>query len=236
MQPEPDDAPVALALATQETDPDPEPGLGDAEAPRELERLREERAQTEARLEVLESAGRLPAEVELELVENEAALALARERDWALQLAIETLENVAAQAHRQIAPQLNARLGELFARLSRGTHTHVHLDEDLTPRVRVTGEALADAGSLSGGAADQLYFALRITAGELLARGGERLPLLLDDPFVQYDPERLGAALDLVVELAGEHQVLLFTCDAAQSEALERRAGERGVACERLHL
>ena len=90
--------------------------------------------------------------------------------------------------------------------------------------------------SLSGGAADQLYFALRVTAGEQLARSGERLPLLLDDPFVQYDPERLNAALELVAELAQDHQVLFFTCEATQAQALEERLRARDLEYDVLEI
>jgi uncharacterized protein YhaN len=95
--------------------------------------------------------------------------------------------------------------------------------------VRVDGEGYCGAESLSGGAADQLYFALRVTAAEQLARAGEFLPLLLDDPFVQYDPDRLQAGLELVAELAREHQVLFFTCEMEQAEALGERLGAAGV-------
>jgi uncharacterized protein YhaN len=53
--------------------------------------------------------------------------------------------------------------------------------------------------------------------------------LLLDDPFVQYDPDRLRAALDLVAELAVEHQILFFTCEASQAQALSDRLRARDL-------
>ncbi len=159
-----------------------------------------------------------------------------KQRDEALRLASVTLESVATAVHRQVAPRMNERVGEIFSRLSRGHHTEVRLDEDLTPRVRMDADGMYGAESLSGGAADQLYFALRVTAGEQLARSGERLPLLLDDPFVQYDAERLDAALDLVTELAQDHQVLFFTCEVPQAQALERRLQARSLEHAVLYL
>ncbi|MFQ5598993.1 MAG: AAA family ATPase [Candidatus Krumholzibacteriia bacterium] len=203
---------------------------------REVERLAAERAQLEERLAAREREGRTPAEVELEIHEVESRLAEARRRDAALELAADTLGQVASELHRHVAPRMNLRVGEIFARLSRGQHTEVRLDEDLTLRVRMDGGAVHGTESLSGGAADQLYFALRVTAGEQLAQGGERLPLLLDDPFVQYDPERLRAALDLVAELTQEHQVFLFTCEAAQAAALEERVRTRDIQYDTVHL
>jgi uncharacterized protein YhaN len=195
----------------------------------EVERLAAERAQLEERLTAREREGRTPVEVQLELDEIEVQIEMEERRDQALLLAMETLERVSAQLHREVAPQMNARVGEFFQRLSLGKHEEVLLDETLTPRIRSTGGAFRDVDSLSGGAADQLYFALRVTAGEQLARSGERLPLLLDDPFVQYDPERMAAGMEVVTELARDHQVFFFTCDEAQGEDLLRLARERGL-------
>jgi uncharacterized protein YhaN len=39
-----------------------------------------------------------------------------------------------------------------------------------------------------------------------------RLPLLLDDPFVYADEARYRAALELLMRVARETQVILFTC------------------------
>jgi DNA repair exonuclease SbcCD ATPase subunit len=204
-------------------------GLSLEELNHEVERLAAERAQLEERLTAREREGRTPVEVQLELDEIELQIQMEERRDQALLLAMETLERVSAQLHREVAPQMNARVGEFFQRLSLGKHEEVLLDETLTPRIRSTGGAFRDVDSLSGGAADQLYFALRVTAGEQLARSGERLPLLLDDPFVQYDPERMAAGMEVVTELARDHQVFFFTCDEVQGDDLLRLARERGL-------
>jgi hypothetical protein len=207
-----------------------------AELKREVETLAAERAQLQERLAARESAGRGPAEVELEMQELDARIEVERKREAAVQLAAETLEMLAVSRHREVVPYMNQRVGEIFSRLSRGMHAEVRLDEDLTPRIGKDGGGVIGADSLSGGATDQLYFALRVTAGELLARSGERLPLLLDDPFVQYDPERLSAAFDLVTELAGEHQILFFTCEENQARALSERLRARDLEPDLLHL
>jgi uncharacterized protein YhaN len=149
---------------------------------------------------------------------------------------METLERVTAQLHREVAPQMNARVGEVFQRLSLGRHKEVHLDETLTPRIRSDGGPFREVESLSGGAADQLYFAVRVTAGEQLARSGEHLPLLLDDPFVQYDPERMLAAMEVVTELALDHQVFFLTCEESQARALFQRGQDRGLDSAIHHL
>ncbi len=212
------------------------PGTSLEELSRAKDVLAAERAQIDERLAAREQEARLPAAIELELQEVEAQLECARRRAASMRLAVETLQEVATTVHREVAPRMNARVGQLFAQLTRAAHGDVRLDEDLTPRVRMDGDAVFGVESLSGGAADQLYFAVRLTAGEVLARRGEHLPLLLDDPFVQYDPDRLQAALDLVTELAREHQVVFLTCEDVQASALSARLRDRGILHDILRL
>jgi|GEM_PF-3728627 len=40
----------------------------------------------------------------------------------------------------------------------------------------------------------------------------EPLPVVMDDIFVNFDPQRARAAVETVMELAGDHQILLFSC------------------------
>jgi ABC-type molybdate transport system ATPase subunit len=67
------------------------------------------------------------------------------------------------------------------------------------------------AVNLSGGAFDQLYLAIRITiATRLLA--DEKGFLILDDPFVKADDERLGRMMEMLRRLVAEGwQILYFS-------------------------
>lgn len=63
----------------------------------------------------------------------------------------------------------------------------------------------------SAGTLDQLFFACRL--GLCRALSGQRsLPLLLDDPFVHYDPIRLSKTVEFLSALGQECQILWFTC------------------------
>lgn len=67
------------------------------------------------------------------------------------------------------------------------------------------------ADSLSRATQDQIYLAARMALLDL-AGDGRRPPLLLDDPFVNYDEGRMGNTLELMRELYKDYQVILFTC------------------------
>ena len=42
--------------------------------------------------------------------------------------------------------------------------------------------------------------------------GSDPCPIILDDPLVNFDPEREKQAIKLLEELAKERQIILFTC------------------------
>ena len=78
--------------------------------------------------------------------------------------------------------------------------------------------------ALSRGTADQLYLAVRLAVCRLCLPG--KPPIVLDDALAAFDDRRMALALDLLRELAGEQQLLLFTCQRREEEAL---AGVPGV-------
>jgi uncharacterized protein YhaN len=113
--------------------------------------------------------------------------------------------------------ELEPRIGVYLSRITQGCYDKVEADDDLNLRVfsQEKGDWVTpDSGELSRGTVDQLYLAARLALLDLLYRD-TKPPLLLDDPFVKFDPERRGQAMALCKEIAQDHQVLLFTCSDA---------------------
>jgi uncharacterized protein YhaN len=165
---------------------------------RSLNEVEEERAAVEARLADLE--------LELEAASHAAAL----------------IEEFARDKHARIAPRLAAAAGRFLHAITNGAYAEVLVSHDFRVGVRVPQtNKLTDEPErrLSKGTVDQIYFALRLALVQALSTGNERIPLLLDDPFANYDDARLENALRLLLEVGEEHQVLLFTCrgDLAQT-------------------
>ena len=77
--------------------------------------------------------------------------------------------------------------------------------------------------SLSRGTADQVYLAVRLAVCQLCLP--DRPPVVLDDALAAFDDHRLALALDLLRELAGQQQVLLFSCQAREGALLEGAPG-----------
>ncbi len=85
-----------------------------------------------------------------------------------------------------------------------------------------------NADQLSGGAYDQLYFAIRLALGEKLLQG-EKGFFVLDDPFIKSDPGRLQILLSMLFSISADGwQILYFSSKGEIRQALEEKiaAGE----------
>jgi len=65
---------------------------------------------------------------------------------------------------------------------------------------------------LSRGTAEQLYLAMRFALLRDYASHSDPLPVVFDDVFVNFDPQRTRTTFEAVAGLTETHQVLLFTC------------------------
>ena len=77
----------------------------------------------------------------------------------------------------------------------------------------------------SQGIKEQVYFALRLATIDHLDADKERLPLFLDEVFVNWDLRRLDRAFGLVEQVARQRQVFFFTCHEAMAARLEASGG-----------
>jgi DNA repair exonuclease SbcCD ATPase subunit len=155
---------------------------------------------------------------------KQAALVRARSFKQAVELARDRFQAVARETHAKWSEHLGGRVDELLARFGL-PHADFRLSERLEPSLALGGERLAGPRleqALSTGARDQVTLALRLAICEFLARGGARLPLLLDDPFAHADDARAARLLRVLAEAARTgHQVVVLTCHRATVEALQ---------------
>jgi uncharacterized protein YhaN len=68
---------------------------------------------------------------------------------------------------------------------------------------------------LSRGTREQLYLALRFGLIREFGQHTERLPVVIDEILVNFDPERARRAVEAFAELAQTNQLLVFTCHPA---------------------
>lgn len=159
--------------------------------------------------------------------ENEAVAVQVRALEEELEAttyAMTLIESIARDKHARIAPKLASRASTYFDAITAGAYSEVLISRDLTISVRIPQTNRmneAPEKSLSKGTVDQLYLALRLALVQSVSETGEPVPMLLDDPFANYDDGRLARTLSLISEISGGNQVVLFTCREDVARAAE---------------
>lgn len=74
---------------------------------------------------------------------------------------------------------------------------------------------------LSRGTREQLYLALRFGLIREFSEHGERLPVIVDEALINFDPERARRAAAAFATLAQTNQVIVFTCHATMRDLFQ---------------
>lgn len=140
------------------------------------------------------------------------------ERD-ALLLALETLEDVDNEISKKSTPFFMQNLEEVYSEITKGRYEKIKMDENLNLIVfDKKADLYVKTSSLSSGSLYQLYFAFRLA---LLRSINKKLPMILDDGFIEYDDKRLGNLLKYLSEHERERQIIIFTHQKREEEVLK---------------
>lgn len=210
-----------------------------AEREEQHEALVGERAELVSQREALLGSSEI-ADLELELSAVREDLT-SRLREWAeLGLARALLEAALRRYEQERQPLVIRRAGELFSEVTAGRYERLvareQSDGGRTHGLDALGPTgvRVDSGALSRGTAEQLYLCLRLALAATFAERSVRLPLVLDDVLVNFDPERAAALAGALAATAATHQVLVFTCHPHVVELLRAKVAElRTVELER---
>lgn len=82
---------------------------------------------------------------------------------------------------------------------------------------------------LSRGTREQLFLSLRFGLALDMGQRSERLPVIVDEALVNFDPVRGLKAAEAFVELAQTNQVLVFTCHPQIVDLFDKAASARGA-------
>lgn len=194
-----------------------------------VQQLRTSLSKVESRIKVLEtsvnmksSEGRNAAQIEEDLMRLEEEIVVLEEDKEALELSLEILESVSKAIRRDFAPALSKEAGKVLGQITGTRYVDVKVSPELDIHLILpdTGTQV-NVDALSGGTIDQAYFALRLAlAKTVMARPD--FPLFLDDSFIQYDDGRLEGVMEILKQIACEHQILLFSCQGREEVVAKR--------------
>jgi uncharacterized protein YhaN len=110
-------------------------------------------------------------------------------------------------------PEVLRQASAFFSVMSEGRYSRVisPLDGGEIQVERADGLRLSPH-LLSRGTAEQLYLSMRLALVREYANHVEPLPVVFDDIFVNFDPQRSQTSLRAIRDLCSSHQVLFFTC------------------------
>jgi len=194
------------------------------ESEAELDRLRDRKAELNKTIESMQSTDDIA-----RLREKEEGL-LAEIREYAIEWARYSIARMLLDEAQQVyereqQPQVIKDASRFFATLTAGAYSSI-----VAPPGQKTVEVVTPKGEhkraeqLSRGTAEQLYLAIRFGYIGHRARNGERLPVVMDDILVNFDPGRTARAAEAILELAKTHQVLFFTCHPESVKVLRNKA------------
>ena len=141
---------------------------------------------------------------------------------------METIEMLSGNIHHQVGRKLRIRTSQILSEITGGKYQEVLMDAGFRMTVN-TGDRTVALERLSRGTMEQIYFALRMAAGELLCQE-ESFPVILDDVFGMYDEERLAAVLRWMHK--ENKQIIISTCHKREMEILDRE----GIPYQKLIL
>lgn len=134
-----------------------------------------------------------------------------------LDIAESTINEAFNEISQSFGPLLNSKTTEIFNSLTEGKYKNVIISRNFDINVQNTESVTSHEWKyLSNGTIDQAYFALRLAISDLFSKKDTRLPLMLDDVFLQYDEERAKQGLKFLVDYSKSDevstQIIMFTC------------------------
>jgi uncharacterized protein YhaN len=142
-------------------------------------------------------------------------------RQWAvLALARYMFEEARKRYEEKRQPAVVRRASNHLRFLTRDRYREVRMPLDGSDlHVLPTGDGLPKTvGQLSRGTAEQLYLALRFGFIEEFADNRSPLPIVIDDILVNFDPSRATAAIETLIRLSAQFQILYFTCHPSTAD------------------
>ncbi|MGB9867792.1 MAG: AAA family ATPase [Bacillota bacterium] len=157
------------------------------------------------------------------LEEQRQAATIRRDRLLLLKRLLELADKQFREEHQ---PDVLQRASAYVERITQGKYTKVFAREDGKPGIllkeALTQRLIEACPPLSRGTLEQTFLSLRLAMLDHLDAGWERLPLLLDEAFVNWDEMRTVQGLNLLVEVSKIRQVFFFTCHRWLAEQLCR--------------
>ncbi len=178
----------------------------------EVDVLKSKKVELQTSIKTTTSLVQSPEEVKekLDATEENKLSLLIKIKEY--ELAAKFLEIAESEVHQRFIPAIENNSKQMLKEITNERYSDLKID-DKTLDIKVKAPELkdyVDVFFLSQGARDQLYFTLRTVMSDLLS-GNANIPLILDDPFHNFDNNRLSKTIDTLKQLAKKKQIILIS-------------------------
>ncbi|MBI6545942.1 MAG: AAA family ATPase, partial [Cyanobacteria bacterium NC_groundwater_1444_Ag_S-0.65um_54_12] len=185
----------------------------------------ERNSKIEARYEVRLALKDLEATADVVTLETQQEALLEQMRQairsyQVLSLAQRLIEHTLARFEEDQQPAVLNNAAALFSQVTQGEYSKLQQRENTLYIIdRFGGQRGPEV--LSTGTAQELYVCLRLSLIQNNIERGISLPVIMDDVFVNFDPERVRRMAAIMAAFAASQQILLFTSQPALANMLE---------------
>ena len=156
-------------------------------------------------------------------------------REWSrLTIAEALLEKTRQKFEQERQPSVIRHAQDFFSGVTgqRYQRLYAPIGEQAITVTDATGGS-KQPSELSRGTREQLYLALRFGLIREFGEHAERLPVVVDEALVNFDPDRARLAAESFAQLAETNQVLVFTCHPATADMFAKTANAQVVDISR---
>jgi len=154
----------------------------------------------------------------LQLFEMKKAELAELAKQWSERKAIaEAIRRTMADLKEKKLPEVLAVAEGLFRELTGGRYESLIVTEFGRFEVIANDGMRYPIGELSQATKEQAYIALRLALAASIL-GTTPFPIIMDDPFVHFDGQRLSRMIELLNQLQQHHQFIYFTCHKVMTE------------------
>ena len=156
-------------------------------------------------------------------------------REWSrLTIAEALLEKTRQKFEQERQPSVIRHAQDFFSGVTgqRYQRLYAPIGEQTITVTDATGGS-KQPSELSRGTREQLYLALRFGLIREFGEHAERLPVVVDEALVNFDPDRARLAAESFAQLAETNQVLVFTCHPATADMFAKTANAQVVDISR---
>ncbi|RAL25735.1 AAA family ATPase [Thermoflavimicrobium daqui] len=192
---------------------------------KQFQEKEKEKANLEGQVEVLRQKTNLLPKLQTELKALKSEWESLHYKRAAMETALTVLDESVEEVQENIMPYLLSYATRWIYNITEGKYERIFMEPQEKEWKVVVPESNEQKPieQLSTGTIDQIYFALRLAMLELYSEMTKTfLPIILDDSFVHFDYDRLQKTLQLLLQLAKSHQIILCTCQKRERELLDK--------------